>query len=232
MGSKSVNADIRSSIWASMRGVDDASLVQPLLDALARDPDANARMQAALNLNTFLDRPGVREALLRAATQDSSKDAAMVCCVLTVREAAERASVADTDFKAWVNGRLLDSSLPNRSRLMNLQGGAPDGRFLTLSVADFGPDAAAAVFDIGRYETNPGVRRMAWNALQHAAPNDAYVPVLLGDLTSSPDEYVRASAAQVLTSYTGNPQVRAAFERARSDPSMAVRRVVTAGPGN
>jgi HEAT repeat protein len=223
LGSRSTDASTRGSVWAMMRNVDDPVLVQPLLTALASDPHATVRMQAALTLHTFLDRPGVREALLRAAEQDPSKDAEMVCCVITVREAAQRAAIADKDYEAWVYKTVMDQNLPARSRLMDVQMSMPDGR--VVSLANFGKEAAMAVFDIGRFDTNPRLRQMAWNALRFAKPDDSYVQVLVSDVTSHPDEYVRYAAAQVLTRYTANSEARAALVRARDDSSSWVRQV-------
>ncbi|MEO6080261.1 MAG: HEAT repeat domain-containing protein [Steroidobacteraceae bacterium] len=227
IGTKSANADVRGSVWAVLRGVDDQSLIQPLLQALANDPDASVRMQAALTLNTFLDRPGVHEALQRAAAEDPSKEPEVPCCILSVRDAAERASIADKDFRGWVLRTLLDESLPARSRLLSLQGFSPDQRFMSLTTADFGTEAAGVVFAIGRNEKDPRVRRMAWNALWRAKPDEAFLPVLLSDLNGHPDEYVRAEAAKVLARYTGNTEVRAALQQALNDASMAVRRAAT-----
>jgi hypothetical protein len=232
LGTKSAYAGVRQTVWAILRNVDltDPSLVQPLLQALANDPDADVRMQAALTLNTFLDRPGVREALQRAAAEDPSRQPAASCCILTVREAAQRASIADEGFHDWVRSKLFDESLPARSRLLNLQSASPDGRFPTLSIGEFGTEASRVVFNIGRYEQDPQLRAMAWGILQRALPDEVFVPVLVGDLSNNPDEYVRASAAQVLTRYVRNPVAREALERARNDPSLAVRRIATAVP--
>jgi hypothetical protein len=225
IGTKSPDAHTRSGVWAFLRGIEDSSLAQPLMQALANDPDATVRMQAAFALNTFLDVPGVREALLRAASEDSSREPEVACCIWTVREAAERASIADQDMKAWVRSRLHNESLPARSRLLDLQAIVPDGRFGALvSVADMGTDAPRVIFDIGRNEQNPKVRQMAWRALQFAAPDEAFLPVLLGDLTSHPDEYVRAGAAQVVANYASNSAAHDALDRARSDSSIWVRR--------
>jgi HEAT repeat protein len=81
------------------------------------------------------------------------------------------------------------------------------------------------VFDIGRREQNPRVRAMAWDSLRGAPPNEAFVPVLIADLTGHPDKDVRALAAQVLERYAGNPDVHAAFEQALIDQSIEVRRI-------
>jgi HEAT repeat protein len=81
------------------------------------------------------------------------------------------------------------------------------------------------VFDIGRREQDPKVRQMAWNSLRMGAPDAAFLPVLLEDLTGHADQYVRAAAGQVLAGHAGNPDVRQGFERAQDDQSMEVRRV-------
>jgi hypothetical protein len=231
LGTKSQDSDTRSGVWASMRGINDPSLAQPMMQSLANDPDGDVRMQAAFSLNLFLDIPGVREALLRAAAEDPSREPQVACCIYTVREAAERASIADKDLKAWMRSKLLDESLPARSRLLNAGTSTPDSRFQFLSASDMGPDGVRAIFNIGSNEQDPRVRQMAWGTLERVAPDDTFMPVLLGDLTSHPDEYVRSAAAKVLKNYQGNPSVREALERARSDSSMAVRREAGAALG-
>jgi len=228
IAAKSANADTRESLWAGLRGVHDPQLVQPLLQALVSDPAASVRRQAATSLHTFLDVPGVREALQRAAAEDPDSEPAMVCCVESVREAADRAAVADDDFHSWVRSRLLDADLPPRSRLFAMAPFTSDGRMVH-SLAKVGEDAAGIVFDIGRREQNPQVRRLAWDVLRSAKPDPTFVPVLLGDLNNHPDEYVRASAARLLTRHAGSAEVREALERAADDPSMEVRRAASRG---
>jgi hypothetical protein len=224
LGTKSADPGVRTSVWSTMRNVRDPSLVKPLLQVLAKDTDAQVRYQAALDLNAFLDQPGVREALRRAAAEDPSSEPEAMCCALTVREAAQRSLIADNDFRKWVFDTLRDERLPVRSRLIALQGSSPDGRFWMLSILDLGDEAARIVFDIGQRQRDAGLRRMAWTALNHARPDDAFAPVLVEDMASHEDEYVRAAAATALAGYADRPAVRAAFERAMNDPSMAVRR--------
>jgi HEAT repeat protein len=233
LGTKSSDAGAREAIWAGLRHVGDPALLQPLLHTLAADPEAGVRYQAALDLYAFLGQAGVREALQRAVTEDPAPEPQAACCIMTVREAAQRSLIADKDLRGWVRSTLLDESLPTRSRLLSLQGGTPDGR-LMVTIAAYGSQEARIVFDIGRREQNPRVRSMAWNTLSDAAPDEAFFPVLLGDLASYPDEWVREAAARVLEKSADKPEVRAAFERALDDPSINVRSVATralAGPG-
>lgn len=225
IGVKSADVRVRQAVWSTLRDVKDPVLVEPLRQALASDPDASVRYQVAFALHAYLDQPGVREALQRAAAEDPSKDPPQARS-LSVREAAERASIADKDFRDWVLGRLLDENLPARARLLHAQSGSPDGRFMT--VGQLGPEAARVVFDIGRRERDPQVRAMAWTSLWVGTPEEEYVPVMLDDLASHPDEEVRTAAVNVLDVYLqkrgDNPDVRAALERARSDQSIDVRR--------
>jgi HEAT repeat protein len=224
LGTTSTDAGIRTSAWSTLRDLDNPSLVKPLLQVLAKDPDAQVRYQAAISLNRFLDAPGVREALRKAAVEDPSSQPDAVCCVLTVREAAQRSLVADNDYGKWVLDSLMDESLPVRSRLISLQDSSPDGRFRTFSILNLGDEAAGVVFDIGRRQQDAGLRTMAWSALKRAWPNDAFAPVLVEDMGSHANEYVRAAAATALARYVDRPMVRSAMERALDDPSMAVRR--------
>src|SRR5690606_35669645 len=97
---------------------------------ISNDADRSVRYQAIQAVRKFLDEPGVRETLQRAATMDPDSQLERFCCIATVREAAERASVPDSGFLAWVRGKLLDESLPGRSRLINMMGLSSDGRFV------------------------------------------------------------------------------------------------------
>lgn len=172
LATTSADAQVRESIWAVLRGTRGKQVVQPLLKALASDPASNIRMQAAFSLRPFLDEPGVREALLRAAAEDADSVPAMACCVDTVREAAERAAVPDSQFREWVRAKLYDESLPVRSRLKQLVPSL-DGRFLLLDDVAFGAEAARVVFDLGRQSQDPGIRLMAWDILGHPGPCQA-----------------------------------------------------------
>lgn len=228
LGTRSRSAEVRSSTWAIVRDyrIDDPALADALVHSLAKDANDDVRMQAAFTLGYYVDKPGVRDALLKAAAEDSSATPKEVCCIYSVREAAERAAVPDNDFDNWVHKTLLNSELPVRSRLLPLVDGAMDGRFATLGNLPTGREDAAVVFDIGRREQNPKLRQMAWNALSRAAPDDKFIPVLLNDLQSHPDEYVRAAAARILTKHTANPDVQQALEQARHDMSFQVRGLV------
>lgn len=221
LATASEDADVRQSIWAVLRGTRDKQVVQPLLKALASDPAASIRMQAAFSLRPFLDEPGVREALLRAAAEDADSVPASTCCLYTVREAAERAAVPDSQFREWVRGKLLDESLPVRSRLRPLSPSSMDGRFPSLK--DYGADAARVVFDLGRQSQDPEIRVMAWDILGHGPADPSFIPQFISDLKDHPDEYVRANAAKLLFPHASDPAVSKALEAARNDPSGQVR---------
>lgn len=224
IASESPDADARGSVWAVLRGVADPALVQPLLKSLANDPDSGVRYQAALNLNSFLDQPGVREGLLRAAAQDPDAEPTVGCCLYTVREAAQRALVPTEELGNWALATLRDASLPARWRLMTLQPVTPDGRFQRFPEPGFDIDSAHIVFDIGRSSSDANARAMAWKALWGAPHEATFIPVLVGDLANFPDATVRYAAARALQAHRGNPEVRAALERALEDSSIDVRR--------
>jgi HEAT repeat protein len=221
----SADADVRESIWAVLRGTRDNQVVQPLLKALASDPESRIRMQAAFSLRPFLDEPGVREALLRAAAQDPDSVPTVTCCLYTVREAAERAAVPDAQFLEWVRGKLYDESLPVRSRLRPLSPSSMDGRFPSLR--DFGAEAARVVFDLGRQSQDQEIRVMAWDILGHAPADPSFIPQFISDLKDHPDAYVRANAAKLLFPHADDPAVSKALEAARNDPSGQVRIAVS-----
>jgi hypothetical protein len=221
LATTSADEDVRESIWAVLRGTRDKQVVQPLLKALASDPAASIRMQAAFSLRPFLGEPGVREALLRAAAEDADSVPTVACCIYTVREAAERAAVPDPQFREWVRGKLYDESLPVRSRLRPLAPSSMDGRFPSLK--DYGADAARVVFDLGRQSQDPEIRLMAWDILGHGPADPSFIPQFISDLKDHPDEYVRANAAKLLFPHASDPAVSKALEAARNDPSGEVR---------
>lgn len=213
---------LRLAVWNHLRGIGDPSLVQPLLQALAKETERDVRYQMVFTLRTFLGQPGVLEALRRIAAE--APEATEHPLLMTVPEAALRASIADADFRGWVRSTLFDDSLPTRWRLLNLRGSV-DGRFVTLN--DLGKDAADMAFDIGRREQNWPVRALAWTVLRIAPPDETRIPVLLADMADHPDEEVRANAAWVLEQHVDLPQVREAFDKAQDDPSVQVRRRVS-----
>jgi len=86
IGMTSADPNVRADIWRNARAAQTHPLLlQPLLQALANDPDASVRAAAAGTLNQYRDEAGVREALESTAQYDP--DAA-------VRQQAE-ASLAD-----------------------------------------------------------------------------------------------------------------------------------------
>jgi len=222
------DAEVRTAIWSLLRQTDDRALVQPLLLAMKNDPDRSVRYQAVQAARKFLDVPGVRETLQEMAAKDPDSEREIFCCVQTVREAAERAAVTDADFLGWARRKLLDESLPSRSRLITLIGMSSDGRFVG-QISNIGPDAAGIVFQIAQRDPDLRVRAMAWDILYFGQPDKEFVarevvPVALDDLRSSPNERVRAGAARILSGYKDAAGVREALERAQTDASIIVRR--------
>lgn len=223
LAAESSEPDVRSSIWARLRDIDDPQLVDPLLKALAQDPDASVRMQAAYTLRNFLGTDGVRDALLRAAAEDPDAVSSYPCCADSVREAAERAAVPDAQFAEWARQKLYDESLPTLSRLKPWRLSTMDGRMLFLDQVEFGAEAARVIFELGRRAQDPDTRITAWDILRRADPDESFVPQWLEDLAGHQDEYVRANAAQLLFPHKSDPAVHAALDKALKDPSSQVR---------
>jgi hypothetical protein len=218
IGSSSRDAQARETAWAVLRGIDDSYVIQPLLYALANDREENVRREAALTLGYFVELPGVRDALARAAANDPSPEVAVSCCAPTVREAARYALLSEEERRALAVQTVLDESLPAEQRLRPFNSSF-DGRDIPLV-----DDAAArAVFDIGARSANPAIRSSAWQLLG-AVRNADFKPLLLEDLASHPADNVRLGAAFALAHYVADPAVRAALERARNDPSRDVQR--------
>jgi HEAT repeat protein len=215
IGSSSRDAETRRYAWHVLRGVDDPYVIQPLLYALANDPAENVRRAAALTLGYFVDAPGVRDGLARAATDDSSPEVAESCCVPTAREAARYALLSDVERRAFALQTVMDASLPAEERLRPFASSI-DGRDVPLDEV-----AAQAVFALG--VADPSVRASAWYLLAQVR-NPDFRPTLLEDLASHPVENVRAAAAWALAQYADDPVVRSALEQAQSDSSRNVQR--------
>ncbi len=66
---------LRADIWRQAHANHtNPLLLQPLLQALANDPDASVRSEAAETLDLYIDEFGVREALQSAGQFDASPD--------------------------------------------------------------------------------------------------------------------------------------------------------------
>ncbi|HET7130911.1 MAG TPA: HEAT repeat domain-containing protein, partial [Gammaproteobacteria bacterium] len=220
IATKSSDPDARASawLWIGRLGVEPPQVLPSLLSALERDSADEVRSTAARVLADFLHEPGVAEALARAAAEDPQERPAAPCCLLTVREAARRALLADEEPRAAVRKILFDESLPPHDRLMLV---AANGRFSSLR--ELGDDAAQAVFTIGANTADPDIRGTAWYWLR-GAHSASFAPTLLDDLARHPSEQVRARAAAALTPYSDDPAVSAALARALRDPAESVQK--------
>jgi HEAT repeat protein len=226
IGLTSDSARARQAAWNNLRGVRDPAIAQALITSLATDRDENVRRAAALALGYLTDEPGVRDALTRAAAQDSSEQAPVPCCIPSVRDAARRALRSDAELRAAARVTVLDAALSAEERLRPLYQSV-DGRGYPVELDD---GAARAVFDIGRDAGDALLRARAWDALG-SVRNDEFVPALLGDLVGHSAENVRASAASALRPYIDDPAVRRALEQAQSDPAVGVRRAAQSALG-
>ena len=107
---------------------------------VANDPDADVRSQAAKSLGWFINEPGVRDALRRAAAEDPNDQPRVPCCIPTVRESARLALRADMDPTEAVRSAALDESLTPHERLLF---SSPQGMGMRLDAFD--ADVARAV---------------------------------------------------------------------------------------
>ncbi len=75
IGENSTDPEIREDVWRQADArASSPLLVAPLLRALQSDPNAGVRSEAAETLENYLGEPGVRNALIYAAENDSSED--------------------------------------------------------------------------------------------------------------------------------------------------------------
>ena len=74
LGMYSEEPAVRADVWRQMSGLTEQSMLQPLLDALRADPDAEVREEAAETLIDFLPDPVVEAALRDAAANDPDEN--------------------------------------------------------------------------------------------------------------------------------------------------------------
>ena len=74
LGVNAAEGSVRADVWRQMSGMTDARLLPALLDALAYDPVAEVREEAAETLIDFLPDPTVMAALQQAANNDPDGD--------------------------------------------------------------------------------------------------------------------------------------------------------------
>lgn len=210
LATESQDPHVRSSIWALTAGVGDAHLMQPLLHALAVDPHADVRVQAARTLEDFKHEPEVRDALAFASAHDQVKK---------VREAARFSMYSLEEERAALRLRVMDTSLSERERwiaLFRYRGNRLDG-------VPFDAELRAALLKLAQTGGDPQVRTHVWWHLGGSGDADL-TPHLLIALQEDPQENVRESVAQILAQYIDEPGVREALEDARqNDDSLLVK---------
>lgn len=220
LGTNAEDPQIRNRAWSAMKGVGNRYLVQPLIDALAGDPDYNVRRSAAFTLGDFLAEPGVRGALARAAEEDAED---------TVRSAARRSLTSNEEIYSSAIATLLDESLPARRRLSAVRG--VDGVFGMLAGSGIpigmtlDEQALRKVLEITTSTNDANVRSLGWIVLGQQATESEFIGPLLDDALGHASARVRRSAVSALEKHVDDPNVRAALERLRDeDPAWEVRR--------
>jgi HEAT repeats len=167
---------------------------------------------AAGALSAFAAEPRVKAALEHARASDASD---------AVRETAQRALLTDEERDELALRTVLDETLPPRERLKALS--VPEFTGRSIRRLPLTAEAARAVLEIGLRSTDAGIRGWAWSALRHVY-EPSFADALLDDLANHPSDSVRSQAAGALEQYADDLAVRAALERAESDPSFDVRR--------
>lgn len=208
------NAFVRAALWRALTGVGDPTLVAPLLQALASDPDEDVRLAAAMALKQdFLDDPGVRDALDYAMTSDPSEK---------VRTEIDF-SMQDADGQSGtLRATVLNKSLTNweRTRAFSRLLGDPD------ATNDVDPELTAAMIEVARYTRTPHERTYALSALSRV-DDPSVVELFLVALARDSDEGVRETSVRGLRQHIDDPVVREALEHAMvNDTSPLIRTVV------
>lgn len=211
LANASLDPAVRALTWRVMKGTHHPYIVEPLLQALGSDADADVRSAAAGTLEDFVDQPVVRDALVRARDADVSAD---------VRARAADAQLTDAQRRQRARNEFLDE-----------QGGPANRLRAMLDYARLGPiddDVAPAMIRFARSETSPSRRGTVWHALGRLR-HTAFAEPLLDALQRERDASVRRSVVFGLAGFIDAPQVRAHLVEARdTEPDFDVRRAAAA----
>ena len=218
LGLNSRDEIVRSRMWSVMTGVFNSALIEPLRHAAESDPNAGVRKAAVDALAHHRSAPGVIDSLKAIAQHDSA---------LNVRNAAQLAAAAVDDRRTVLEGFVMDESLPDRQRRLNLytlwnliredDSGASDE--LLLSLAEFatvttdervpsianiviaeagGPTAARLLLEALDRETSESGRADLISSFDKVS-SERGITELLNDLaTNDPSPLVRESAKDAL----------------------------------
>lgn len=241
LATATANPQQRASVWNTMRGVDNPSLVQPLLAALRQDPDHEVRVAALGTLGaSFGKDPRVSAALETIAQQESDP---------MVRALAHRmvgGVAGDAAWRQYILASLKESGRPAIERIealfyqMNLpvssafgarpMGNSPQGLSLLLDAESIPALVAALPPASGQSATmqmsvNQLVRELS--LMEHPAITDMLLASIQGN-----DKWLDTQSAIYalgqLPSRRDDPRVRSALEKIRADdPNPLLRQ--TAG---
>ena len=186
---------VRAGVWRELARVDDPYLVQPLLHALASDPAENVREKAAEALvRSFLDEPGVQDALEYAAESEASE---------WLRNEIHRSLLSETERQEESRATVLDTTKTDRERLSALgelwMGTAGLGRSNPEALSG---EVVVAMVEMARSSDSPRIRSDVWSYL-HGTSDPYLVQPLLDALANDSDERVRDVAARELTEFLG-----------------------------
>ncbi len=209
---------VRAGIWRELAGVEDPYLVQPLLHSLANDPAENVRENAAEALvRSFLDEPGVRDALEYAAESEASE---------WLRNEIHLSILSETEREEKLQTTVLDITKTDRERLLALSQ-LRMGRLVDSKSEPLSAKTVVAMVEMARNSDSPKIRTQVWSAL--SGTGDPYlVQPLLDALANDSEELVRDAAARGLVEFRDEAGVREALEEASvNDASPLVKK--TAG---
>ena len=187
---------------ATMR---DAS-VSELLYALANDPSENVREGAAMNLaGSFLQEPGVREALEYAAETDATE---------WLRNKIRLSILSETEREQVLQATVLDGDRTEMERLV---------AFGQLS-REPSAETVAAMVRMAQSSDVPEMRAKVWLSLNRQTGDAYLVQPLLDALANDSSELVRDAAAKGLAQFVDEARVYEALQEAMvNDSSPLVR---------
>jgi HEAT repeat protein len=209
----SADPEIRGRTWEAMRKVDDAYLVEPLVDSALHDDSEFVRVEAVKTLGSSFGRDAKAVAALEyALVHDLSPQ---------VRANARWESLNDDGRRAYVAGTLLRDDLSDAERLQLLAAGVSGFRGY---IDPRGAQALVAIASRARPSTDESTPEESTGQVSATE----IVPLLVELLTDSSSEEIRSAMASALMRHRGEAGVQLVLQQAaRDDPSARVREQIS-----
>jgi hypothetical protein len=221
---------MRKQIWSTLRGVRQAELIQPLIDASRLEASDPVRMEAVGTLAAdYADDVTARTALAVIAQNDSRE---------LVRMIAQRGLSGEASWNDYVTSRLQSSDLPDTRRLEALMYMANSGQGQQMralldaksveALSQIMPRALAALPDSAAARPADANELVALASHLSSTNEPATIDLLTGMLRASGDPMVRQAAVAGLSRHLDDARAREVLQDiAAHDADPKVREAAT-----